>query len=124
METIVGIGIDQIEIERVLTACQKKKFVERYFSAEEQKLFVKRQKRAAVNFAGKEAVVKCLGTGFGKIHPIEIEILRNELGAPYVTLHGNAKKRAEELRISQIHISLTDTRTMASAYAVAVGNME
>lgn len=124
MESIIGIGIDQVEIDRVLTACQKKGFLARYFTESEQKLIQKKETRAATNFAGKEAIAKCFGTGFYKLSPSEIEILRNEMGAPYIVLHGAAKSTAQKLRISEIHISLTDTKQIASAFAVAVGEKE
>lgn len=120
MERIFGIGVDQVDIERIMKACEKKSFLEKYFSIEEQVLIDKRKTRAAANFAGKEAVVKAFGTGFSGICPEEVEILRNEMGAPYVKLTGNARKIAQEFNISRIHISLTDTRTIAAAYAIAV----
>lgn len=121
MERIIGIGVDQIDVERIIEVCQKKSFLEKFFSKEEQSLIDERKYRAATNFAGKEAVVKSFGTGFTRIHPVEVEILRNEMGAPYVKLTGNAKKVAQDLKISKIHISLTDTKTVAIAYVVAVG---
>lgn len=73
------------------------------------------------NFAGKEAVAKALGTGFSGILPVEIEILRSKSGAPYVELSGNAKKTADNLGVDKIHISLSDSKTMAIACAVAIG---
>lgn len=123
MEKIIGIGIDQIEIERVMKACEKESFLMKYFSDEEQRLIAQKKSRAATNFAGKEAVVKCFETGFSNIHPNEIEILRKESGAPYVRLSGNAKKIAIERNITKIHISLSDTKTVATAYATAVGEI-
>lgn len=36
MEKIIGIGVDEIEKERVLLACQKEHFLQRYFSETEQ----------------------------------------------------------------------------------------
>ncbi|MDD7402343.1 MAG: holo-ACP synthase [Butyribacter sp.] len=124
MEKIIGIGIDHVEVDRVLKACEKERFVNRLFSEREQSLIQQRKESAATNFAGKEAVVKCFGTGFKHISPKDVEILRNENGAPYVVLNGNAKKTAESLGISKIHISLSDTETTAVAYAIAVGQEE
>jgi holo-[acyl-carrier protein] synthase len=122
MEQIVGIGIDQIECERVYRACQKESFVKRIYSAEERLLLQRSKGSMATNFAGKEAVVKAFGTGFVRgIAPAEIEILRRESGAPYVRLCGNAERMAQRLGIENVHISLSDTKTMATAFAVAVG---
>lgn len=124
MERIIGIGIDQIEIQRILDACARESFVKRLFSEEECELISKRKSMAATNFAGKEAVSKALGTGFIGISPSEIMILRKESGAPYVKLTGKAEQTARQLGITKIHISLTDSQTMALAYVVAVGEEE
>lgn len=123
MEKIIGIGVDGVSRERVRKACEKTSFITKYYSEEEQKLIWERQNRAATNFAGKEAVAKAFGTGFAEgISPKEIEILRNEKGAPFVRLSGKAKEYAEDLCIENIHISLTDTKEHALAYVIAVGN--
>lgn len=54
----------KIEIGRVTKAVQKGSFLHRYYSKREQGIIGKRLTSAATNFAGKEAVVKALGTGF------------------------------------------------------------
>lgn len=120
MEEIYGIGIDQIEIERVKKAGERTSFLERYFSEKERTLIKQRYGRIATNFAGKEAVVKAIRTGFCGIEPKEIEILREESGAPYVQCSERVWTILREKGISDIHISLTDTKTQACAYAVAV----
>lgn len=124
MEKIIGIGIDEVSCERVQKACEKASFLTKYYSEEERKLIEKRKSSAATNFAGKEAVVKAFGTGFDGISPKEIEILRDEKGAPYVRLSGKAEEYAKALDIEKIHISLTDTKEHAFAYVIAVGMME
>lgn len=121
MERIIGIGVDQIEIQRILDACEREGFVKRLYSEEERLLLEKRKSIAATNFAGKEAVAKALGSGFVGIAPYEITILRKESGAPYVKLSGRAEELAKKLGITKIHISLSDSKTMAVAYALAVG---
>ena len=120
METIFGIGVDQVEAERVIKSCEKDTFLKKYYTDKECDIIEIRKTRCATNFAAKEAVVKALGTGFGKVLPKEVEILRNELGAPYVCLHGAAKAYAKEHGITKIHLSLTDTKQDAVAYAIAI----
>lgn len=120
METIFGIGVDQVEAERVIKACEKETFLRKFYTENEHDLIQIRKTRCATNFAGKEAVAKALGTGFGKVLPKEVEILRNELGAPFVCLHGAAKAYAKEHGITKIHLSLTDTKQDAVAYAIAI----
>ncbi len=74
----------------------------------------------AGNFAGKEAVVKALGTGLRGFQWTDIEILRDELGKPVVYLHGGAKKVANDLGISQVMMSISHCKTYAVANSVAV----
>ena len=76
-------------------------------------------KRLATDFAAKEAVSKALRTGFRDFGPADIECLRDELGAPYIVLHGRAAELSGGLGISRIHISLSDTGETAAAFAVA-----
>ena len=115
---ITGIGIDLIEIDRVDKACQKDSFLRRIFTERERELITADQRKAADNFAVKEAVVKMLGTGFRKVQPIDIEVLRDELGKPYVKLYGEADKLAKVLGVSTIHVSLSNTKEYANAFVV------
>lgn len=121
MERIIGIGIDQVEIQRVMDACKRERFVKKTYSEKEQTLLSSRKGTAATNFAGKEAVAKAFGCGFRGISPNEISILRQENGAPYVELTGRAEKLAKQLGITHLHISLTDSKTLADAFVIAVG---
>lgn len=116
---IVGIGVDTIEIARVIRACERNHFLQRIFSDREIAQMDTKKRRAASDFAGKEAVVKALGTGFTGIEAGEIEILRREDGSPYVVLHGGAEKKAEELGIRDWKISITNTKELATAFVVA-----
>lgn len=124
MEKIYGVGVDEVACDRVKKACEKKSFLDKYYTEAEQELISKRYGRVATNFAGKEAVVKALRTGFSGITPKEVEILREENGAPYVRLNGHAKELAEKLQIKEFHISLADTKEFATAYAVAVQEID
>ena len=94
----------------------------KYYTEAQQILIEKRKSCAATNFAGKEAVVKAFGTGFLNCMPGDIEILRDEYGKPYVNLLNKAKNIAKEKGITKIHISLSDTDTLATAYVVAEGD--
>lgn len=120
MGEIIGVGMDAVEIQRVLKAGKKETFLKKYYSSKEQELIANKHTRLATNFAGKEAVAKCLGTGFARIKPMEIEILRNENHAPYVVLSGAAKELAQKKEVRNILISLSDTKDMAFAYAICV----
>lgn len=115
---IFGIGTDLIEINRVVKACERKAFLTKVYTEQEQKLFLSDIRKAASNFAVKEAVVKMFGTGFRAIVPNEIEVLRDKLGKPYVNLYGNALKLAREHNVGRIHVSITNTKELVSAYVI------
>ena len=116
---IYGVGTDLIETERVLNACIKDSFRNKVFTETERREALHFKKRLAGDFVVKEAVVKAFGTGFRKIRPAEIEVLRDELEKPYVRLHGAAKEFAEQEGIRKIHVSISDSDQMTVAFAVA-----
>ena len=115
---IFGIGTDLIEVERVGTSYKKEAFRNKIYTEQEQNLIDGRAQKAAGNFAVKEAVVKAFGTGFGKISPIEIEVLREKSGKPYVILYGEAKKIQQEVQVTKVHVSISNTKEYATAYVV------
>ncbi len=121
---IYGIGADIVEVSRLEQSLQKSDtFLKRFFTEKEQELILARTKAyqtAAMNFAGKEAVSKAFRTGItSEVHLEEIEILREETGAPYVTLYGKTLEYVKSLGVNVIHISLSDTKEYAIAYAIA-----
>lgn len=121
---IYGIGADIVEVSRMKQLFQKSNtFLKRFFSEKEQELILSRSKvheTAAMNFAGKEAVSKAFRTGItSEVHLEEIEILREESGAPYVRLYGKTLEYAKKIGVDTIHISLSDTKEYAIAYAIA-----
>lgn len=115
---IYGIGTDLIEVERVKKAYGKESFRNKVYTEQEQKLIAENAQRAAGNFAVKESVAKAFGTGFGKISAIDIEVLREASGKPYVVLHGAAKELAETEHVMQIHVSISNTKEYATSYVV------
>lgn len=115
---IFGVGNDLIEIKRVVDACQNRHFMEKYFTPKEIILLNNDIKKAADNFAVKEAIVKMFGTGFGKIEPIHIEVLRDDLGKPYVVLYKSAKAFSDKYGIKNIYVSISNIKEYASAIAI------
>ncbi|MDK2822722.1 MAG: holo-[acyl-carrier protein] synthase [Clostridia bacterium] len=119
---IIGIGTDIIEIGRIKKAIQTRpKMVERIFTRAELdycqgtgNLFAS----LAARFAAKEAVVKALGTGFRDYKWQDIEIINNHLGKPSVEMHGKAREKAQELRVANIHISISHCREYAVAMVI------
>jgi holo-[acyl-carrier protein] synthase len=115
---VVAIGTDLIEIERVLKACSKVSFQEKIFTQAEIDMCINDRVKFADNFAVKESVSKMLGTGFRDIKPIEIEVLRDSLGKPYVNLYGRSLERAKELGIGEVLVTISNTKDYSLAFVV------
>ena len=115
-------GIDMIEIERVEDGIAQfgERFLNRFFTAGERADCEDQGNRLAARLAAKEAVAKALGTGIGDVGWREIEIRGGERGRPTLVLHGAAAQVSAELGLTQWDVSLTHTRTHASAVAVAL----
>lgn len=77
-----------------------------------------RPESVAGRFAAKEAVSKALGTGIRGFEFKDIEIDKNTLGKPIVSLRGEAKKLGEKLGNYKIHLSISHSKENAIAYAV------
>lgn len=123
---IVGLGVDLADIERVGQVLTKyPRFAERCFTSHEREYafkFAKPERRLAARFAGKEAVMKSMGTGWRRIRWQDIEITGG--GKPTVRMTGNAARRAEMLGVTEIMVTITHTDTSALVMAVAVGEHE
>lgn len=121
---IIGIGTDLIEIERIRRACRREAFLSRIYTDEECRQAGENYVRLAGSFAVKEAVSKVIGTGFRTFWPNEVEVLREPSGKPYVRLCGGAKALADQLGIRRLHVSITNTKTTAAAFAVGEGEKD
>lgn len=118
---IIGIGTDIIEIDRVSRACAKESFRKRCFTGNELELINGRAERFAGNFAVKEAAAKALGTGFRGFEPRDIECLRDELGKPFVVLHGGALSGFADIGGKNILVSISHSGENAVAFVVIEG---
>jgi holo-[acyl-carrier protein] synthase len=125
---IIGVGTDIIEIERVQEAISRTpSFIVKIFTEKEQALFKQKNEKIetiAGNFAAKEAISKALGTGFRAIRPIDIEVLRDELGKPIVSLLNQPKSNPIKVEGEQkesenliVHLSISHCKTYAVAFA-------
>lgn len=122
-EVIKGCGVDIIEIDRIARAMRKPRFIQRVFTAEEQRLLSSRPVQSwAARFAAKEAVMKALGCGWR--HGVgfqDIAIMRDQNGKPLVELRGQAQEIARRQGVAVVHLSLSHSRSVAVAYVVCVG---
>ncbi|MDO4438220.1 MAG: holo-ACP synthase [Eubacteriales bacterium] len=115
---IYGVGTDLIETKRVESALRNEAFLKHAFTEDERRQADGKSKRLVGDFAVKEAVAKALKTGFRGFELKDIEVLRDDLGAPYVKLHGNTKALAADIGIKNIQVSIADIKEFVTAYAV------
>lgn len=116
---IFGIGCDLCSIDRVAEGGER--FCRRYFTENEQKMFNEKRNKpqtVAANFAAKEAFSKALGTGVRKFSLNDIEVLRDELGKPYIVLNGNAEEICKTLGITEVFVSISHEGNLAMAYVI------
>jgi len=120
---IVGLGVDLAEIDRVADLLERyPRFARRCFTEHEREYamrFARPARRFAARFAGKEAVMKSMGTGYRKIRWTDVEITGG--GKPTVNLAGTAAARAAQLGVVQIEVTITHTDTDAMVFAIALG---
>ena len=112
------LGIDIIKVERIRSTLARfgRRFARRVLTASEDRYVRDRPETLAGRWAAKEAVSKVLGLGVRGIGWTEIEIERLPTGAPSVRLHGRAARRAEQLGMERIAVSISHE----SEYAVAI----
>jgi len=119
-----GLGVDIVEIERMRDALRRRpRLKERCFSAEERAYCDGRTRpeiHYALRFAAKEAVLKALGTGFSGMRFTDVEVVRDPKGRPTPRLSGRAAEVADELGVTEMHLSLSYTHSTAVASAVAI----
>lgn len=120
-----GIGVDMLEIARMERAMERRpSFLTRVFTDEERAYcdsFARPAEHYAARFAAREAVLKALGTGFSQgIGVKDVSVVNDESGRPTVVLNGRAKEVAAEKGVQEIALSLSHTREVAVANAVAV----
>jgi holo-[acyl-carrier protein] synthase len=127
---IYGIGIDLIEIERIGAAVARhgERFAQRILGPQELQRYHARRERSmargiaflATRFAAKEAIAKALGLGMRQ--PMSwraVEIVNDSSGRPLARIATAALQHYADERRLRLHVSVTDERQMAAAYAVA-----
>ncbi len=124
---VICHGIDLVDCERLAGMVERHggRFLDRVFTAAEQAYccrFQKQAERLAGRFAVKEAVMKLLGTGWQNgIAWTDIEVRNDASGRPELTLRGRVAELADEMGIEQVSISITHTKDLAIASAIALG---
>ena len=122
---IRGLGTDLVEIERFrLALARRTTLSDRLFTRGEQEYAYGQHdpvQSLAVRFGAKEAVMKALGVGLGAFRFVEVEVVRDDGGAPAIALHGAAAALADERGVRAWQLSLTHTDATAMAVVLALG---
>lgn len=124
---IVGVGIDQVEVERMDGVLRRhpERAARRLFTAGERDLCGARSHPAecyAARFAAKEALFKALGTGWTRgLRWRDIEVVTDGEGCPELRLRGRAAELMEERGASRVHVSFSHDGGLAVAMVVLEG---
>ena len=120
-----GLGTDLVEIERFrLALARRSTLSDRLFTDGEQEYAYGQHDPVhslAARFGAKEAVMKALGAGLGAVRFREVEVVRDDSGAPAISLHGAAAALAAERGVLAWQLSLTHTDVTAMAVVLALG---
>ena len=121
--SIIGIGVDIVNNNRIKKLVKNKNFIKRVFTQNELKLSCKLKNKSnffSKRFAAKEAFSKALGTGISKgISFNEIVVLNEKSGKPYIKLINKTKKIVErklKKKVYKISLSIADEKDYAVAF--------
>jgi len=120
---IIGVGIDMIEVARVLEKVEKDSgFREKIYSGEEISFCERNPAKGesyAARFAAKEAFLKATGFGLTMGYDLaQIEVVHDGLGKPLLKLHGAFQMKAVEHHWHKIHLSISHLEQVACAVVI------
>ncbi|MDQ2782853.1 MAG: holo-ACP synthase [Actinomycetota bacterium] len=115
---IVGVGIDVVDVARFQATLERTpKLRERLFTQSERDLG---PASLAARFAAKEALAKSLGAPVG-LRWTDATVVKDDNGQPHLQVAGTVEKRAAELGVAYLHLSMSHDAGIASAVVVAEG---
>ena len=121
---IYGIGTDVLRLDRIQRTLDRfgDHFVRRLLMPEELAAFGRQKRRerfVAMRFAGKEAVVKAMGTGFAHGMWIrDVGIVQDRWGKPEIIFSERGRALCARLGIGEGHVTLSDEAGLIVAVAV------
>jgi holo-[acyl-carrier protein] synthase len=122
--TLTGVGVDAVDVERLRRALRRRPALAERLFTEAERAYAGRAAdpgpRLAARFAAKEAVAKALKVGIGAVSWRDVEVVRDDAGAPGLSLAGGAAALSSRRGVGAWHLSLTHTDALAVAVVVAV----
>jgi len=126
MSTIIGIGLDATDIDRVADVIERygERFLRRVFTDDEIAYCTARRVPAihfAGRFAAKEAGMKALGTGHSRgVVWRDLEVVRRG-GPPQLQFHGGAARRLAAIGGRTSLLTITHSDDLALAHVMILG---
>lgn len=118
---IVGIGCDVLHIDRVEKLIKYRNFLNKYFTLSERDLFNKKiynqknyLKKIASNLCVKEAFFKAISTEINSFKFIDVEVMRDVNGKPYVNLYNNLEK----FNNYKVHVTISNERNIVTSFII------
>lgn len=120
---IVGLGIDLARTPRFSRLANERPAVLARLFTSGELAYAHAAKdpaqRLAARFAAKEAFLKALGLGLRDgLRWQDIEVVRDPLGKPSLTLHGRARQLLSERAIATVHLSYSHDGDYAVATVI------
>ena len=127
MSTILGIGLDATDIDRIADTIERhgERFLRRVFT-EGEVAYCTGRRVPAIHFAGrfaaKEAAMKALGTGHSRGGLWrDVEVVRRG-GPPELELHGGARRRFASMGGLSSLVTITHSDALALAHVIILGH--
>jgi len=119
----IGQGIDAVEVERFRAMLARRpRMAERIFTPAELERQMRKKdpvKSLAARFAVREATMKAMGVGLGAFKFHDVSVVSKRSGEPTLKVEGAALELAQKLGITDWHVSITHTDSMAFAIVTA-----
>ena len=123
--SIIGIGVDIVDNQRLKKLVKNKNFISRVFTNNEQKISNKLKNKVnyySKRYAAKEAFSKATGSGISKkLHFKDIEIKNNKKGKPIINLKKTTTlflKKKFKVKSFKTNLSLSDEKNYSIAYVI------
>jgi holo-[acyl-carrier protein] synthase len=120
---ILLTGVDMVDVSELsrMVELTGDEFLESSWTSAERLYCAGRVEQLASRWAAKEAAMKVLGHGVGKISPLDIEVAATEGERPSLLLRGKASLRARQLGLDTWSVSLTHAGQWALAFVIGIG---
>jgi len=123
--SIIGIGVDIVNNNRLKKLIKNKLFLERIFTYQEQKSSSTLKNKLnyySKRFAAKEAFSKATGLGISKnLHFKNIEIKNDKKGRPSISLNpvtSKYLKKKFKVKSFKTNLSISDEKNYSVAYVI------